>query len=121
MEGRREEAVAMLRAAVRRNFAQPGLFETAARAISESSTDPAQAREAVHWARRACQATRFRDPAAMETLAAAHAAARQYREAVDTARQARELALTQGNAPLAARLGGQLQEYEHAAGGSGAE
>jgi hypothetical protein len=119
-EGRQQEAVALLRAAARRNFAQAGLFEAAAQAILGIAADTEQAQEAVQWARRACQVTQFRDPSAMATLADSLAATGRAPEAIAAAQQARALALAQGNEDLVAQLDRRLREYEaRSAGGRG--
>jgi len=114
-QGRREDAVAMLRAAARRNFAQAALFAATAQAMIDSSSDSGGAQEAIYWARRACQVTRFRDAGALTTLAAAYAAAGQFRDAIDAARRAKEIALTEHNQDLAMQLDVQLHAYERAA------
>ena len=113
-QGHQPDAHALLRAAARKNFCQTDLFEAAADAVLASAGGAHDAREASHWARRACQVTRFRDAVTVNTLAAAYAAAGQFAEAVGAARQARALAVAQGNDPLVATIDRQLRGYEAA-------
>ncbi len=58
--------------------------------------------EAVRLAERACEATGFKQPMLVGTLAAAYAEAGQFEKAVQTARQAHDLALAAGFTDLAA-------------------
>ncbi len=111
-QGRQLDARAVLRAAARKNFCQTNLFEAAAEATLASSPSARESAEAVYWAQRASQVTRFRDAAAVSTLAAAYAAAGRFSDAVDAARQARKLAVAQGNDALAAEIDRHLREYE---------
>jgi hypothetical protein len=123
-QGRRQDAVVLLRAAARRNFAQAGLFQATAEAlVGDGAADrPRRAREAVHWARRACQVTHSRDAGMLATLAATYAAAGRWSEAVDAARQAGEVASAQGDAAAATRMAALQQEYERfVPAGSGPE
>jgi tetratricopeptide (TPR) repeat protein len=113
-QGRQADARDLLRAAARQNFAQADLFAAAAQAILSCTPDRQQADEAVHWARRAAQVTRFHDAGAVSQLAATYAAAGHIREAIETARQAREIAVAQGNDGLVAQLDGQMRDYEGA-------
>jgi Flp pilus assembly protein TadD len=68
--------------------------------------------EAVSLARQAVQRTESRDPAFLKTLAAAYAESGQFSEAVETARQALELATQQNLATEAEQLQNQLSLYE---------
>ena len=114
-QGRPLDARAVLRAAARKNFCQTDLFEAAAESILTSSPSARESQDAVYWAQRASQVTRFRDAVALSTLAAAYAAARQFSDAVDAGRQARQLAVAQANDALVAEIDRHLREYEEAA------
>jgi len=70
------------------------------------------AQEAVQLAHELCQATRYRLPSALDTLAAAYAAAGRFGEAAKTAEKAIELASTTGQKELAERIRGRLRLYE---------
>ncbi|HEY3862350.1 MAG TPA: tetratricopeptide repeat protein [Verrucomicrobiae bacterium] len=72
---------------------------------------------AVQLARQASEHSHYRNPAFLSTLAAACAEAGQPAEAVATAQLARQLALAQNNAALAAALEGQLKSYQAGGGG----
>jgi len=60
--------------------------------------------EAVHWARRVCEETGYADPKALHILAAAYLEAGQRELAIETARQAFQLAVQQGQHELADRI-----------------
>jgi Flp pilus assembly protein TadD len=68
--------------------------------------------EAIQFAQRARQLTAGREPAVLDTLAAAYAEAGRFPEAVESARQALALARQQGKRPLAEALQGRLALYE---------
>jgi spermidine synthase len=70
-------------------------------------------REAVRLARRAADLTEGRDPAALETLAAAYASAGDFREAVTTEQRAAELAAAAGDGALSAATAAALELYRH--------
>ncbi len=74
--------------------------------------DDARALEAVRLARRAVELTRSQNPVALDTLAAAYAAAGRLEEAVATAREAVERARALGNEALVAGIEGRLKRYE---------
>lgn len=59
------------------------------------------AEEAVRLAKVACQQTRFKDPAILDTLAASYAAAGRFPEAIKTNRLALDLAHRAGSDNLA--------------------
>jgi len=69
-------------------------------------------RRAVALAQRAAERTGNRDPAVLDTLAAAYAEAGRYAEAADTAQKALTLAVQRQNAPLAAGLQERLKLYQ---------
>ena len=68
--------------------------------------------EAVGLAQRAAQLSDGRDPAILDTLAAAYAEAGQFSEAVEVARRALALATAQGKTALAGTLQARIQLYQ---------
>jgi tetratricopeptide (TPR) repeat protein len=70
------------------------------------------AREAVGLALRLCEATRYRVPAAVDTLAASYAAAGRFAEAVTTAEKAIEIASAAGQRELADKIRSRLRLYQ---------
>jgi Flp pilus assembly protein TadD len=68
--------------------------------------------EAVTLAKRAVELSGGREPAFLDTLAAAYAEAGQFTDAVRTARQAADLAAQQNKAALAESLRGKIPLYE---------
>ena len=68
--------------------------------------------EAVGLAERALQLSGGREPAVLDTLAAAYAEVGRYPEAVETARRAQALATQQNKRPLAERLAARIALYE---------
>jgi tetratricopeptide (TPR) repeat protein len=68
--------------------------------------------EAVGLARRAAQLSGGRDPAILDTLAAAYAEAGRFPEAVETAQRALSLASAAGNKPLADVLRSRIKLYQ---------
>jgi Flp pilus assembly protein TadD len=68
--------------------------------------------EAVELAGRAAQLSGGREPAVLDTLAAAYAEAGRFSEAVQTARKAMELATRQNNRPLAESINAKISLYE---------
>jgi Flp pilus assembly protein TadD len=75
--------------------------------------DAASAREAVALATRASKALDDRNPAALDTLAAAYAAAGRFREARQTSRRAIEIARAGGDEATAAEIGRRLALYRN--------
>ena len=68
--------------------------------------------EAVELARRAIRLSGGREPAILDTLAAAYAEAGRFAEATQTARQAIELAAAEGKRSLADKIRGRLDLYQ---------
>jgi spermidine synthase len=68
--------------------------------------------EAVALAERALRLSGGREPAILDTLAAAYAEAGRFPEAVETARRALTLATQQNQQPLAEALKGRIALYE---------
>jgi hypothetical protein len=67
---------------------------------------------AVQLAERACQATRYMEPAVLDTLAAALADAGRFDLAITRAKEALKLASDQANAELAEEISQRLALYE---------
>ena len=67
---------------------------------------------ALQYAERACELTGWADPQALEATAAAHYALGRLDKAVDTTRRAANLAASQGNLALAAKIRRRLGLYE---------
>jgi tetratricopeptide (TPR) repeat protein len=71
----------------------------------------AEGAEAVELARRAVQLCHRRDPALLDTLAAAYARARQFRQAIQIGQLALNLAVAEGNSSLAEAIRNRLSHY----------
>jgi Flp pilus assembly protein TadD/thiol-disulfide isomerase/thioredoxin len=82
--------------------------------ILATSPDPAirNPQEALRRAEQACRVTEHRFPPALDTLAAAQAAAGRYQEAVETAAKAVELVQSAGMAAAADRIQKRLELYQ---------
>lgn len=68
--------------------------------------------EALAHAEKACEVTRHQDPNALNTLAGVYAVARRFDDAVDTAKDALEIARAAGNQGMTHRIQRMLQVYE---------
>lgn len=68
--------------------------------------------EAVHLAEQVCKLTAFKDPSALDTLAAAYAEAGRFADAVTPAQDAIRFAEASGNQALAAAVQGRLRLYQ---------
>jgi protein O-mannosyl-transferase len=68
--------------------------------------------EAIQLSEQLCSQTQHRVPELLDTLAASHAAAGRFPEAVQTARQAIDLAEAQKQEPLAAAIQSRLADYQ---------
>jgi hypothetical protein len=104
--------VELLRKAARESFVQTRLFETLARALLEGAPEQSDVTEAIAWAKRACHATKFGDPSALDALSAAYAAQGDLEQAALYIQQAQEAAQRQGDHELAQTLGKRRAEYE---------
>ena len=67
--------------------------------------------ESIEWAQKATQATGFGDPTVLDVLAAAYAEAGRFKEAVDTAEKACQLAVAQGKSDRAQKIQARLKLY----------
>jgi tetratricopeptide (TPR) repeat protein len=112
--GKASEALAHWREVLR---AAPNHLPALNQAAWVMATDPDPAvrngPEAVRLAERAVQLTGRREPAILDTLAAAYAEAGRFPEAVETARRALALAAEQGRQPLAEALKIRVSLYEN--------
>jgi tetratricopeptide (TPR) repeat protein len=112
-KGRPQEAIAHYEAVLR---IQPANLQTLNNLAWVLATSPrASVRDgarALELARQAGRLSEGRNPAVLETLAAAFAEAGKFAEAVATVRSALELAAAQANAPLAEELRAQIKLYE---------
>jgi len=68
--------------------------------------------EAVTLSKRACELSEYQEPGVLGTLAAAYAESGQFKDAIQTAERARELAVTAGKRDLAARAETRLKLYQ---------
>jgi len=85
IEGRRAEAIGVLRGATRSVFLQPQLYDKLARLLLEGSPPTtADIEQAIYWARRASLVAQERDPRLLRTLAQAYTAAGRVEEARKT-------------------------------------
>jgi tetratricopeptide (TPR) repeat protein len=92
-----EEAIAHFRAALAIDPNLPGVNTNLSWILATSPDKPwHNAAEAVHLAELACEQTRFQHPVALDSLAAAYAAAGRFPDAVETAQKARDLASATG-------------------------
>jgi hypothetical protein len=81
--------------------------------VLDNKNAPAyEAVKALEAARQVCQATEFRQPQFLDSLAAIYAENRRFREAADTARKAIDLARASGEEPLLNQLTERLKLYE---------
>jgi tetratricopeptide (TPR) repeat protein len=113
MEGKIPEALARWREGLRVDPNHlPLLSQTAWVLATCPVASVRNGREAVVLAQRAAQAAGGRDPAILDTLAAAYAEVGRFPEAVQTARQALTLAVQQNAQPLAEGLKARIALYE---------
>ena len=104
--GRRVEAEARYRAALHRNPDLTGGLNSLAFLLASRPAGEGAATEAVALARRACRLSAESDPAILDTLATALAAAGEFAAAVETAEKALELAESRGEPALAEEIRG---------------
>ena len=111
--GRTREAVGHYRTALKLDPNQPEALNNLAWILATNPDEKLRhGREAVQLAERACQLTQFATPVMLGTLAAAHAEAGQFTNAVATARRAESLATQQGDDRLAASNRALREQYE---------
>ena len=111
-EGRAAESIRHYREALRLDPEAHDAMNNLAWALAaDPAVGAAQAREAVAYARRACELTGYRNPVYLDTLAAAQAAAGSFPEAVKTSGLALAAALDSGDRALAAEIAARLERY----------
>jgi Flp pilus assembly protein TadD len=112
-QGRAAEALTHWREALRlQPEAVAVLQRTAWLLASSRDASLRNAGEAVELAQRAVRLSAAKDPAALDTLAVAQAAAGRFAEAAQTAAQAMELAAAAGNATLADAIAARRKLYQ---------
>jgi protein O-mannosyl-transferase len=110
--GRTPEAIAAYREALRLGAQAPDLRNNLAWLLATSAgSDPAASEEAVRLAEQAVAELGDRNAGALDTLAAAYAAAGRRQEAARTAERALALAEAEGSAELAAQIRERLAHY----------
>jgi tetratricopeptide (TPR) repeat protein len=110
--GRGAEGIRHYREALRLEPASHDVMNNLAWAIAaDPAAGGAQVREAVEFARRACDLTGYRNPVYLDTLAAAHAAAGDFPAARETSRLAVAAALETGDQSLAEEIAGRAELY----------
>ena len=112
MAGREDAALPHLETVLRLQPGDVGVMNNLAWLLA-NSTNPSvrDASRAVRLAEEACKVTTFKEPALLDTLAAAYAAAGRFDEAVNTAETALKLA-EKHDPSLAERIGERLAGYE---------
>lgn len=112
-QGRIAEAVRAYREAIRRRPNWPQAANNLAWLLTQQDNPSAQdATDAVALAELACQATGYRNPVALRTLAAAYYMIGKGQEAIQAAQHALTMARDYDEASLAAEISEQLQNYE---------
>ncbi len=112
-QGKARQAIAQWREVI---HLQPDAVETLNKTAWVLATDPNVAvrngAEGVEFATRAARLTGGRDPAVLDTLAAAYAEAGRFTAAVQTAREAFALARSQQNSALADKIAARIKLYQ---------
>ncbi|HUT94239.1 MAG TPA: tetratricopeptide repeat protein [Thermoguttaceae bacterium] len=112
-QGKPEEAVSYYRRAMEQSpELVPAMLELASIRLMVDRPELYNLDEALALAKKACDATRHRDPIALKTLAGAYAVAGRFDDAVSTARNALEIALAAGDQDLANGTRKMLDVYE---------
>lgn len=110
--GRPLEAIRAFQRALTQTPGDPRLATELAWLLATSPDDRLRdGEEALRLAEKACQATRFLQPRALDALAAASAETGRFDDAVVVARRARELALQAGRRDLARQIEARLALY----------
>ena len=111
--GERPRALRYFRKLAAERAEDPGILNNIAWLLAVSEHSPAPPGEALALARQAVAWGGEAQPVLLDTLAAAHANAGQYEEAVAWAEKARLLAVQQNQRNLARRLEQRLEHYRH--------
>jgi tetratricopeptide (TPR) repeat protein len=110
--GKIEEALTHYRAAARTQPDSPAVLDPLARLLATHPDDRFRnGAEAVQWAERACELTQRKNPAYLDTLAAAYAEAGRFSNAVATAATAVQVAAASGQTGLGLQLYERVQLY----------
>jgi len=110
---RYEEAINILRKGLAVNVEDHAITNRLAWLLATSpSVEQRNGAEALELAARVCQATNYRHPESLDTLAAAYAETGRFEKAVETARRAHTGATALGQAELARGIEGRLKMYE---------
>jgi tetratricopeptide (TPR) repeat protein len=113
MQGRIEEAVGCYRQALQLKPDFITALNNLAWILSTSPDSKIQnPAEAIRLARKACELTSFGNTGVMDTLAVAYAAAGQFKEAIETAQKALNLANTAGQTDIVKEISKRLQLYQ---------
>jgi protein O-mannosyl-transferase len=113
MTGKVQEATDACRRALRINPDSAEAMNNLAWILASSADDKVRnPAEAIGLARKACQMTAFEDPDNMDTLAAAYAAAGQFKEAIETAQKAITSAALEEQKTKADEISKRLQLYQ---------
>ena len=88
------------------------VIDNLARILAKHPQDENDATQAVGFAQRAAELTQYRNPAVLDTLAAAYAAAGRFDKAVAAEQAALDLASDSNNEELAAQIAKQLELYK---------
>ena len=112
-EGNVKAAIGQLEAAMRAGLRSPGVMRDLAWLLATSGQkDLRDGPRAVRLAQQACEATGGKQPLFLDALAAAHAEAGSFPEAVRQAEKALALARAAGSAGLAGQIQGRLALYK---------
>jgi tetratricopeptide (TPR) repeat protein len=110
-QGRSRRAIECYRQALTLRPDSAGVLNNLAWVLATQGGSP-DATEAIQLARRACELTGYQDPGALDTLAAAYAAAGRFPEAIETLRKGIDLAASGGKQNLPTGMRTRLELYE---------
>ena len=112
-QGRSDLAVDQWRKTVSLSKSAPGPLNSLAWVLATSGDETlGEPAEAISYARQACEITKYKQPALLDTLAAAYAAAGQWEHAIETAGQAIILSQSTGLKKLASQIEERLKLYK---------
>lgn len=108
-QGQFAQAIEMLRAALARSTEDARTLNNLAWLLATCRLrDLRDGPEALRLAQQACRLTQYAEPSMLDTLAAAHAELAHFKEAIELARVAIDLARSNGNQELARAIQGRL-------------
>jgi hypothetical protein len=106
------EAINEYRAVIKLNPEDPTGYNTLARVLAMNPDRACRdGVEAVRLAEMACRMTQYKSPVALDTAAASYAEAGRFKEAVQAAQSARDLALASGEKQLVTEIDTRLKSY----------